>query len=64
MKVRIVWSTEVYLEGDNMKEIKDKWEHLSLYSKDLSDNNAEYVEICSVEDGETYNDLQNEFDNI
>lgn len=64
MKVRIVWSTEVCLEGDNMKEIKDKWEHLSLYSKDLSDNNAEYVEICSVEDAETYDDLQREFDNI
>ena len=59
MEVRITFRSEVYISGENMAEIKDKWESMNLYEKN---NGVEFVEINTVEDAETYNDIMLEFD--
>ena len=63
MEVRIKFSGEVYIKGENMSEIKSKFEMLPLFSADaLEDNGAEFGEILLVEDAETYKDLRKEYD--
>jgi hypothetical protein len=63
MEVRIKFSGEVYIKGENMSEIKSKFEMLPLFSADaLEDNSAEFGEILLVEDAETYKDLRKEYD--
>ena len=61
MEVRITYRSEVCIKGDSLEEIKDKWEALNLTSQE---GNSEFVELCSVEDAETYEDLENEFNNL
>jgi hypothetical protein len=61
MEVRITYRSEVYIKGDSLEEIKDKWEALNLTSQE---GNSNFVELCSVEDAETYEDLENEFNNL
>lgn len=61
MEVRITYTSEVYIKGDSLKEIKDKWKNLNLTSQE---GNSEFVELCSVEDAETYEDLESEFNNL
>ena len=64
MEVRITFRSEVFIKGDNMKEIKEKFEELPLYSADaLEDASADFCEVVSVEDAETHEDLENEFYN-
>lgn len=60
MEVIINYRSKVYIKGDNLKEIKNKWEALNLTSQE---GNSEFVELYSVEDAETYQDLTNEFIN-
>ena len=63
MEVRIKFSAEVYIKGEDMSEIKSKFEMLPLFSADaLEDNGAEFGEILLVEDAETYKDLRKEYD--
>jgi hypothetical protein len=65
MEVRIKFSAEVYVKGENMAEIKSKFEMLPLFSADaLEDNSAEFGEILLVEDAETYKDLRKEYDEV
>ena len=59
MEVRITFRSEVYISGENMAEIKDKWENMNLYEKN---NGVEFVEINTVEDAETYKDMRHKFD--
>jgi hypothetical protein len=64
MEVRITFRSEVYLQGKDMKEIREKWEELPLYSSDaILKGSAEFVELTSVEDAEDYKDLAIEFFN-
>ena len=61
-EVRITFRSEVYIKGETMDEIRDKWEEVGLFSDDaLKNYNAEFVELVSVEDAETYEDLHKEF---
>ena len=63
MEVRFKFSADLYIKGENMKEIKEKFESMPLFSADaLEDGNAEFNELLLVEDAETYNDLQKEYD--
>lgn len=59
MDVRITFRSEVFISGENMAEIRDKWESMNLYDKN---NGVEFVEINTVEDAETYDDMMQEFD--
>ena len=62
MEVRIKFSASVYIQGDNMKEIREKWENTPLFSADvLQDFSPEYDETLLIEDTENYNDVRKEF---
>ena len=61
MEVRIKFSADIYIEGDNMAEVKSKWESMPLFSIDALDSGVEYSETLLVEDAETNADLMHEF---
>lgn len=65
MIARIIFRSEVYVEGDNAEDIARKWEGMKLYSAEankgmVSLSPAEFVELDKVED-ENYNDITDEF---
>lgn len=63
MEVRFRFAAEVFIEGDNMREIREKFEDLPLFSADALENgNADFVELEGVEDADTYDDLMHEYD--
>lgn len=65
MRVRIRFASEIYFEGENLEEIKEKWESVPLFSKELAnDNYASYLEIEDIENADTHEDLINEFDSL
>lgn len=59
MEVRITFRSEVYLEGKDLEEIKSKFEQMDLNN----DSGMEFVELVSVEDANTYEDLTHEYKN-
>lgn len=59
MKVRITYRNEVFIEGKDMKEIAEVFDNMNVVPED-----SDFVEVCSVEDAETYEDLMNEFDEV
>ena len=58
MEVRITFRSEVYIEGDNLRDIKEKWESLPLYSQDAEKADADFIELISVEDADTHKNLK------
>ena len=64
MEVRIKFSADIYIKGNDMAEIRNKFEDMPLFSADaLEKGFAEFGEIELVEDAETYKDLRHEYDN-
>ena len=61
MKVRIKFDADIVLEGNNMREIKDKWMTLPLFSQEAINNSVEFGEIILVEDADTYDDLMSDY---
>ena len=65
MEVRITYRSEIYIEGENLKEIREKWESLNLEPKEAVEDEAVtefgFVEVTSIEDADTYEDLMKEF---
>lgn len=62
-KVRITFKCEVYLEGEDMADVKEQWEDLPVFTADaLEDAYAEILDVESVEDADTHEDLKDEFD--
>lgn len=61
MKVRITFRSEVYISGRSINEIRNKWEDLSLYSDEARRCKADFVELVSAEDANTFRDLSDEF---
>ena len=59
MKVRITYRNEVFIEGKDMKEIAEAFDNMNVVPE-----GSDFVEVCSVEDAETYEDLMNEFDEV
>ena len=63
MEVRITFRSEIYVSGKTLAECKEQWEEMSLFSADaLLKNHANFVEVCSIEDADTYEDLEDEWD--
>jgi hypothetical protein len=60
MEIRITFRSEVYISGDSLSEITYKWEAMKLYQ---DGNDIEFIEISSVEDAETYDNLEHDFYN-
>lgn len=57
ISVRITWRQEITLDGKDLKEIQDKWNKMDL-------GVGEFVEISSIENADTYEDLESEWDDL
>lgn len=56
MEVRITFRSEIYIKGKNLEEIRDKWIDVQLFSEEALKMDADYVELVSAEDADTYDD--------
>lgn len=62
MEVRITFRSEVYIKGETLEEIKEKWEDMPIFCVDaLMNHYANFVELESVEDADTCEDLMIDF---
>ena len=64
MEVRITYRSEIYIQGANIKEIRDKYETLDLDPVDKEDESVtgySFCETVSVEDADSYEDLMNDY---
>lgn len=61
MEVRITFRSEIYIEGKDMAEISRKWDSIELFSHEANLAGACEIELNSVEDAETYEDVMTEF---
>ena len=63
MEVKITFTSSVVIKCKDIKEAKEKWEELKLYSNEAIKMGADYDGIISVErvDDGSYKDLENEF---
>ena len=65
MTVRVTFRfrSEVYIDASSVAEAKEKFEAMELYSeKAKKEMNADFVEINSIEDSDTYDDLTEKWD--
>lgn len=59
MKVRIRFAAEVFVEGENIKEVSEKWHALPIFTDEaVEENGADFVEVESVEDSDTYEQIE------
>lgn len=56
-RVRITFRSEVIIEGNTLNEINEKWQNLPLFSNDAEECGAEFIEVVSTEDAETYEEV-------
>ena len=65
MEVKITFTSSVCIKCNDIKEAKEKWEWLKLYSNEAIKMGADYDGIISVErvDDGSYKNLENEFSN-
>lgn len=63
MEVKITFTSSVCIKCNDIKDAKEKWEWLKLYSNEAIKMGADYDGIISVErvDDGSYKDLENEF---
>ena len=63
MEVKITFTSSVCIKCNDIKDAKEKWEWLKLYSNEAIKMGADYDGIVSVErvDDGSYKDLENEF---
>lgn len=57
MKVRLTYRVEVYVEGDNLADVKRKFENAEQLDE-------QFVEMVSVEDAKTFQDLLSKYNEI
>jgi len=62
MEVRIKFDADIVITGDTMQEVREKFESMELWSQDAKDCNVEFSEIQLVEDANTYEDMEDEYD--
>ncbi len=64
MKVRITFRSEIFFDGETIEDVAKQWLTTPLFTtKAISKNGADFLEIVSVEDVETSEDLNTEFNN-
>lgn len=61
MKVRIAFRSDLIIEGETMKDVRKKWEEISLYSKEAEESGVGFIEIDAIEDADTYDNVEEEF---
>lgn len=59
MKVRIRFVAEVFVEGNSVEEIAEKWHEMPIFASEaVEDYDADFVEVESVEDVDTYEQIE------
>lgn len=61
MEVRFKFSADLVISGDNIAEIKEKWETMPLFCQDAEKCGVEFCDTLLIEDAETYEDLSDLF---
>ncbi len=61
MKIRLTYRVEAFIEGDDMTDIKNKWHKQMPVPDDTEDIGFDFVEMVSIEDADTYEDMTNEW---
>jgi DNA-directed RNA polymerase subunit RPC12/RpoP len=61
MEVRIKFSADLVITGDTMEQVRSKFENMPLWSDEAKACGVEFSEIQLVEDANTYNDLEHEY---
>ena len=64
MEVRITYRSEIYIKGNSLDEIRNKWENVNIdpdISQDEDVTDYGFIEVVSVEDADSYEDLMSEF---
>lgn len=61
MKVRIVFSSEIVIDGENIDQVREKWEDLCIYSTEATECGVEFAEVIAVENAETNEDMSDEW---
>lgn len=56
MEVTIIFEAQVTIKGENIREIREKWEDMELFADEAKECDAEYRDTIAVED-ENYNDV-------
>ena len=64
MKVRITFRTECMIEAESLAEVKSIWERVKVVPRDTKNAKFEFIETVSIEDGDTYRDIEHEFDKL
>ena len=57
MTARITFRSEIYISGDSISEIREKWEAMPIFCIEALDNSAQVIDTCSVEDADTYKEI-------
>ena len=57
MEARITFRSEIYISGDSISEIREKWEAMPIFCVDALDEGAQIIEVCSVEDADTHKEI-------
>lgn len=57
MEARITFRSEIYISGDSISEIREKWEEMPIFCVEALDNSAQVIDTCSVEDAETFKEI-------
>ena len=60
-KVRILFSSEIWIEGDNYEDMRNEWYDLQVFSDEAIEHGAEFVHHISVEDADRNNVLTSFF---
>lgn len=64
MKARIIFRSEIYINGANLSDIKEKFEKLDVFSgAAVVYCSAEFIEYTSIEDADTMEDITGEYIN-
>ena len=64
MNVRITFRTECNIEAESLAEAKEIWVNTKVVPRDTKNAKFEFVETVSVEDADTYQDIEHEFFNL
>lgn len=64
MEARITFRSEIFIEGETLEEIHEKWLNMNLYSEEVKECACDYVDIESIENADNYEDLEREWNDI
>ena len=61
MEIRITFMSELFIKGETLADCAKQWEQMKLFSDEANQHDACSIELVSVEDAETFNDMLSEF---